>query len=177
MFARCLALLTATGVALTAGAAPAAAAARYDPAAKTGVVTGQDLRAAFGWSKPELASRAHGIVFDHDFWTDDTYAVDCGQGEFPVVHHREFGRYELTDVLVRDARRGAPIGYGGRLTGFRITGARAGISGTSPAPAPGQPCPEDRGTTIGHARLVSTATGWSLTIRSGDDSRVLTGGA
>jgi hypothetical protein len=171
MFARCLALLTATGVALTAtgfaltaGAAPAAAAARYDPAAKTGVVTGQDLRAAFGWSKPELASRAHGIVFDHDFWTDDTYSATCGTRTFPVVHHRDFGRFELTDEVTRD-------GYGG--VRFRITGPHSGISGTSVPPQPGQPCPEDETATIDRVALLSSATGWTLSATSGDDRREL----
>jgi len=59
------------------------------------------------------------------------------------------------------------------VTGFRITGPTAGISGTSVAPAVGQPCPEPRGPKITRADLVSTTMCWSLVVSSGDVSRTV----
>jgi hypothetical protein len=160
-------------------AAPASAAVRYDPERKTGFVDAADVRRAFGWTDAKLAARASTIVFDHDFWTDDNYTVACGRKPFPVVHHRVFGRFELAAVVTRTAGRGSRAGYGsgGRLTGFRLTGARFGISGTSVAPAAGQPCPAEQGQAPGakvtRAVRLSSATGWALSARSGDVSRRL----
>jgi hypothetical protein len=167
-----LALAGATLAAFTGAfvAAPASAAVTYDPSTKAGLVGGGDVRRAFGWTTAQLAARASGVSFDQDFWTDDTYAVTCGPRTFPVVHHREFGRFELNVVLKR--RRGAATGYAGTPTGFRITGARSGISGTSVAPAAGQPCPSGAGATTA-TRLVSTTTGWALSAHSGAESRQL----
>jgi hypothetical protein len=152
--------------------APAFASVRYDPDARTGFVDGSDVRAAFGWSSATLAARAAGLVFGHDFTTVDTYAVVCGGAAFPVEHPRVFGRFELTDVVVPRSGRAAAAGYGGRSVGFRLTGARSGISGTSVAPAPGQPCPRGGGA-VSRVRLVSTTTGWTLTVDSGDVRREL----
>ncbi|MFG1610791.1 hypothetical protein [Actinoplanes sp. NPDC049265] len=181
MFARRIVQVAVSGATLVAGlgyAGPAAASVRYDPAAQTGFAAATDVRRAFGWSDRVLAARAAGLVFNHDFWTRDTYSVWCGEGPFPVVHEREFGRFELTDVVVRDAGRGASTGYAGRrrLSGFKIVGPYAGISGTSVAPAVGQPCPEPRGPKVTRADLVSTRTGWSLSVTSGATSKVLRSG-
>ena len=159
-------------------AAPAAAAVRYDPVARSGFADAADVRAAFGWSEATLSRRAGRLTFGHQFFTRDTYAVWCGTGPFPVAHERDYGRYELTGVAVREPRRGAPTGYAGqgRLTGFRISGPHAGISGTSVAPAAGQPCPTSRGPRITRADLVSTTTGWSLAVRFSATERVLRSG-
>ena len=182
MSSRRLLQLAVAGAAFAAGlghADPAAASVRYDPGTKTGFVDGGDVRKAFGWTRATLAARAGGLVFDHDFWTDDTYSVACGRAAFPVVHHRDFGRFGLTDTVTRDGRRGSPTGYGyrGRLVGFRITGASYGISGTSVPPMIGQPCPEEKGqapgSTIDKVGLVSSSTGWALTVSSGEASRKL----
>lgn len=166
MYRRCVFRLAVAGAVLATGiasATPAAAAVTYDPVAKTGLVGAADVRRAFGWSAATLAARAGAVAFDHAFWTDDTYAVKCGGREYPVVHHRVFGHYELADTVVRRGPRPAP-GPAPAVTGFRLTGARAGVSGTSVAPAVGQPCPAGRvpGTTIDELRLVSSATGWAL---------------
>jgi hypothetical protein len=180
---RCLSRLAVTGAILAAGAAsatPAAAAVTYDPAAHTGFVDPADVRKAFGWSAAALAARADGIAFDHDFWTNDTYSVRCGRHRYPVVHPRVYGRYELAGAVVRRAGARTATGYGDRVTGFRLTGASFGISGTSVAPAVGQPCPADGaepGSTINSLRLVSTATGWTLGVRSGDVRHELLTGA
>jgi hypothetical protein len=174
MYKRVLAGSALAVVLVSASPAPAAAAVRYDPEAKTGFVGAGDLRRAFGWSVTTLAERASGMVFDHDFRTEDTYAVSCGAAAaFPVVHHRVFGRFELADAVVRATGRAAAAGYGGRLLGFRLTGPRSGISGTSVAPAVGQPCPREgsEGSTIAKVVLLSSTDGWTLTARSGDDSR------
>jgi hypothetical protein len=151
-----------------APAAPAGAPAKYNPETKIGFVSSGDVRKAFGWSGATLESRAPGLIFDHEFWTDDTYSVLCGTRTFPIVHHRVFGRYELTDAVTHD-------GYGDLVLGFRISGARFGISGTSVAPAAGQPCPEDQapGTTMDAVTLVSSATGWALTVTSDSVRREL----
>lgn len=164
----------AAGTVFAAGAvaAPAAAAVTYDPDTKAGFVGRGDVQRAFGWTDAELAETASGVAFDQDFWTDDTYAVGCGPRTFPAVHHREFGRFELIGTVVRHGSRGSASGYGGMLTGFRITGARSGISSTSVAPAAGQPCPQ-AGPAITAVRLVSTTVGWALSARSGARSRGL----
>ncbi|MGK5685221.1 hypothetical protein [Actinoplanes sp. URMC 104] len=167
--------LVAVGAALVAGlapAGPAAAAVTYDPVTKKGFVGRGDVLKAFGWTDATLRQRADGLVFDHDFWTEDTYSVACGGPAFPVLHHREFGRFELFDAAVTDKGRGSAAGYAGKLTGFWITGPRFGISGTSVAPAKGQPCPRGEGT-ITTSRLVSTSTGWALAVTSGTDYRRL----
>ena len=215
-------LAAATGAALAGGlalAAPACAAVKYDPSEKTGFVDGGDVRAAFGWTDAVLASRASAVVFGHDFWTDDTYSVTCGGPAFPVVHHEQYGRFDLAATVTRgaatgDARargaatgdvrtrgaatgdvrtrgagtgdvrsrgagtgdvrtRGAATGYHGPVLGFRLSGARSGISGTTVPPAVGQPCPENRGTTIDTVRRVSSATGWALTASYGATRREL----
>jgi hypothetical protein len=162
MYSRWLALLTAAGIALAP--APASASVRYDPDAKTGTVTGAQMRKAFGWSTATLAKRAGTVVFNHDFWTDDSYTVTCGKRQFRVVHHRDFGRFELTDRIAKD-------GYG--TVTFHITGPHAGISGTSVPPEPGQQCPSDQNAEIDRVRLISTARGWSLTATAGETHRTL----
>jgi hypothetical protein len=150
---------------LLIGVALAAAPVSYNPQAMTGFVGESEVRTAFGWSVPTLATRADGLEFTHEFWTDDTYSVSCGGKAFPVVHHRDFGRFGLIDKHER--------GYG-KLTGFRITGASWGISGTSVPPAAGQPCPVGgRGSTIEKSRLASSKTGCTLTATSGDVRRDL----
>ncbi|MEV4703320.1 hypothetical protein [Actinoplanes sp. NPDC049316] len=178
MFSRRLLQLAAAGATVAAGlgpAAPATASVRYDPEAKSGFAGAADVRKAFGWSDAVLAARAGRLVFDHGFWTEDAYSVSCGKGFFPVRHQREFGRLELADAVVRESRRGAPSGYdrGSRLVGFRITGPYAGVSGTSVPPSVGQPCPQPRGARITRAKLVSSTTGWSLTVSFGTATKVL----
>jgi hypothetical protein len=173
---RRISLLAVTGLTAATGlavAAPAAAAVTYDPGTKTGAVDSADVRKAFGWTAAMLAARAGGVAFDHEFWTDDTYAVGCGGRTVPVVHHRDFGRYELSDVVVGGGGPRAHLGYAGSVTGFRLTGPSSGISGTSVAPAVGQPCPAGQGPAIDVVRLVSSATGWTLAVRSGDVRREL----
>lgn len=181
MLVRRILPLVVAGATLAAGlgyAAPAAASVRYDPQAKSGFAGAGDVRRAFGWSDAMLAKHAAGLVFNHDFWTADTYSVWCGRRPFPVEHQRDFGRFELTDVVVREPRRGAPAGYFARprLVGFRITGPHAGISGTTVPPTVGQPCPEPRGPRITRADLVSTTTGWSLSVSSGGAGKILRSG-
>jgi hypothetical protein len=171
MYRRRILSFALAGAALAglAVAGPASAVVAYDPATRTGFVGEADVRKAFGWTGATLAARAPGIVFDHDFWTDDTYTVFCAGRALSVVHHRDFGRFELIAAVARAAGRGAP-GYRGKLTGFRLTGARFGISGTSVPPANGRPCPPDQvpGATMDRVRLVSTVTGWALTATSGN---------
>ena len=167
-----LAVAGATLVAGVAFAAPASAAVNYDPELKKGFAGRGDVQKAFGWTEAQLAAKAKGLVFNHDFWTQDTYSVDCGAKTFPVVHPREFGRWQLFDVVV-SGPRGSATGYGGKVTGFWITGPEYGISGTSVPPAVGQPCPDTSGKTIKKSRLVSTDTGWALAVSSGDESRRL----
>jgi hypothetical protein len=150
-------------------AAPAAASVTYDPDTRTGFVDRADVQHAFGWTDATMSAKAGGIDFDHQFWADDLYSVTCGDRVFPVVHHRDYGRYELTDTVTRAGR-----GYHGKLLGFRLTGAHSGISGTSVAPAAGQPCPGGQGQgTIDAVRPVSTTTGWALTVTSGTLSHQL----
>jgi hypothetical protein len=180
---RCLSRLAVAGAILAAGTAsatPATAAVTYDPATRTGLVGSADVRKAFGWSAAVLATRAGGIAFDHGFWTNDTYSVVCGNRRFPVVHPRVFGRYELADAVIRRSGSRTSTGYGAGVTGFRLTGARAGVSGTSVAPAVGQPCPAAGavpGSRIKALRLVSTAAGWTLGVSSGAVHRELLTGA
>jgi hypothetical protein len=151
--------LAVAAATLITAANPASAPVRYDPETKTGFVGASDVRKAFGWSGRELSSRASRLVFDHDFWTDDTYRATCGEREIRVVHHRDFGHFELIDTVTYE--------------GFRISGPRLGISGTSVPPAAGQPCPDNRSETIGKVRLVSSTTGWKLTVSSDGQSRTL----
>jgi hypothetical protein len=170
--------LAVAGATLAAGiayAAPASAAVTYDPQGKTGYVDQADVRKAFGWSAATLNAKAAGLIFNHDFWTDDHYAVNCGKKAYPVVHHREFGRFELSDTVVRSSGRGPRIGYSGvrAVAGFRLAGPRAGISGTSVAPRVGDPCPREKGTRITKVAVASTTTGWSLSAGSGEISRIL----
>ncbi|GAA3343011.1 hypothetical protein GCM10020358_40090 [Amorphoplanes nipponensis] len=172
--------LVVAGAVLAAGlggGAPASAAVTYDPEAHTGFVGAADVRRAFGWTPATLTARAGRLAFDHDFWTDDTYSAVCGGRTYPLVHHREFGRYELTEAVVRRDRPRSSTGYGDGVTGFRLTGASSGISGTSVGPAVGRPCPADLGaapgSTIVKLRLVSSATGWALAVSSGQVRREL----
>jgi hypothetical protein len=155
------------GVTVAAGlayAGPASAAVTYDPETKTGFIGRSDVRKVFGWTDAVLAARASALVFDHAFRTDDTYAVSCAKRTFTVVHHRDYGRLELSDTVVR--------GYG-TVTGFRLDGPHLGISGTSVPPAPGQDCPDQKGATIDRVRMTLTTTGWTLNVRLGDVSRPL----
>jgi hypothetical protein len=185
IYSRRLLRLAVAAAILAAGiafAAPASASVTYDPETKTGTVAESDVRSAFGWTGATLAAKASGLVFDHDFWTDDTYSVACGDHVFPMVHRSEFGRFELADSLTHDGRRGTSGYAGATLTGFRLTGPRLGISGTTVPPMAGQPCPADQapspGSTIDTATLVSTATGWALAVSSGDvRHELLTGGS
>jgi hypothetical protein len=168
--------LLAAGVASAAGlllVVPglAAASVTYDPATKAGFVDGIDVRQALGWTDQMLTARAARIAFQHDFWTDDNYSVACGGPAFPVVHHADYGNFQLTDTVVR-----SPSGYHRKLAGFRITGAHSGISGTTVPPMVGQPCPAGPGSTIEQARLVSSASGWDLTVSFGAVSRQLLSG-
>ncbi len=169
MFSRCfrLAVAGATVLAGLALATPAAASVTYDPATKTGFVGTTEVRKAFGWTAATLAARASAVVFDHEFWTDDTYAASCGERVVPIVHRRQFGSLTLADAIAH-GERGASVGYRGKVTGFRLTGARFGISGTSLPPVVGQPCPQARGESIDQVRLVSSTTGWALAARFGD---------
>jgi hypothetical protein len=170
LLAACIIAVLVVGV-----AAPASASVTYDPGPKTGFADRTDVEKAFRWTGAQVVARASGLTFDHQFWTDDDYTVTCGSLTLQVVHHRDYGRYELTDTVVYATRGDSTVGYHGRLLGFRLDGPHAGISGTSVPPAPGQPCPQDQapGLTIGTARLVATRTGWSLTARSGGTVRVL----
>jgi hypothetical protein len=177
MSPRCLfrlAVASATAAAGLAFGAPASATVTYDSATQIGFVDRDDVRTAFGWTDVTLASRASEVAFDHDFWTEDTYSVSCGGSAFDVVHSREAGRMFLTAAPVSHRDRGA-AGYHGKLIGFRLTGAYAGISATGPPPAAGQPCPRDQAPspTIDKARMVSSATGWALIVRFGDVRREL----
>ncbi|MBU2664648.1 hypothetical protein KOI35_14185 [Actinoplanes bogorensis] len=152
---------------------PAQAAVTYDPETKKGYVSRADLLKAFGWNDATLAAKASGLVFNHDFWTNDNYTVSCGKRTFPIVHPLEFGRYELFDVTVTEKGRGA-AGYGGKtVLGFWLTGPRFGISGTSVGPMVGQPCPQDAKAKITSVKLVSTTTGWGLDAASGEVSKAL----
>ena len=65
----------------------------------------------------QLTARAAGLVFAHEFWTKDTYSVRCGKGAFPIAQQREFGRFDLTDVVVRECRPGTPTGNSWRAPG------------------------------------------------------------
>jgi hypothetical protein len=168
-----LATAGAALVATVGAATPASAAVTYDPQTMEGYVGRGDVLKAFGWTDATLAAKASGLVFDHDFWTNDTYSVSCGKKPFPLVHYREFGRYELRNAAVQ-AARGAATGYAGKLTGFWITGPRFGISGTSVPPEAGQPCPNaTQGRTITASRLVSSMKGWALAVSSGEENRRL----
>jgi hypothetical protein len=177
MSPRCLLRLVIASVTAAAGIAfssPASASVTYDPATKTGFAGFGDVRNAFGWTDEMLASRAPDVLFGHDFWTDDTYTASCGENTVAIVHHREFGRFELAGALAQHRGRGA-AGYRGKLIGFRIIGATAGISGTSVPPAAGQPCPQAPGpdATIDTVHLVSSTTGWALTVSFQDVRREL----
>jgi hypothetical protein len=172
MFLCRLSRLAVAGAVLATGipfATPASASVTYDPETKSGFVGGGDVRNAFGWTGAMLESRASGIVFDHGFWSDDTYSAVCGERAFPLVHHREYGHFELIDAVAHEAKGNLRAGPPGRVTGFRLAGMRTGISGTSVPPAAGQPCPDGQGQTPGRAidriRLVSSTTGWSLTVK------------
>lgn len=180
MSSRCLFRLAVAGATAATGlafAAPAVASVTYDPATMTGFIDKFAVRKAFGWTDAMLTERAAAVGFAHDFSTADTYAISCGGPTFRVVHLRESGTFELADTVAHNRTRGARIGYGGRLTGFHLTGARSGISGTSVPPAAGQPCPQDLGqapgSTVDRARPVSSATRWALVAGFGDVRRVL----
>jgi hypothetical protein len=179
MSRRCPRLAVAGAILITGigFAAPASAAVRYDPEAKTGFVDTADVRRAFGWTTATLVLRAGGVAFDQEFWTDDTYSVACAGRVHPVVHHRVYGRFELIDAVVRRDGPRSSTGYGDGITGFRLTGASSGISGTSVPPALGRPCPAGPGSAPGskidELHLVFSVTGWSLVVRSVEDRRVL----
>ena len=176
MSSRCLfrlVIASATVAAAVAFGTPVSASVTYDPETKTGFVDNSDVRDAFGWTGITLASRMRDVVFDHDFWTDDTYSASCGGKAVAIVHHREFGRFELTGAPATRRERGAAAGYHGRPIGFRLTGASSGISGTSVPPAVGQPCPPAQApsATIDKIHLASSTTGWALVVRVNDVRR------
>ncbi|MBL7262214.1 hypothetical protein [Paractinoplanes lichenicola] len=176
---RALVRVVVAGAVVAAGIAmggPANAAVTYDPETKKGYVGKTDLLKAFGWTEATLNAKAAGIVFNHDFWTDDTYSVTCGKRTFALVHHREFGRYELFDAAVTGKKARDAQGYAAKVTGFWVTGPRFGISGTTVGPAPGQPCPDDAKSKVTKAKLTATSKGWALQVSSGELSRQLRSG-
>lgn len=149
--------LAAAGAALAAALAPAPVT--FDPSTNSGYVGATDVRKAFGWSSATLATRAAGVAFQHGFWGEDTYRVSCGGSPFRVVHQHDYGHYELNVTVAR-----ATTGYRD-VTGFRIDGAHAGISGTTPPPSPGDPCPQEHagGAKVTRSARVSSVSTWSLT--------------
>lgn len=117
-------------------ASPDQAEVTFDFTAHTGFAGADELRQAFGWDAPTLRRRATGIAFTSDTLVQDVYAVVCGPAGTPpvrAVHARQFGTWFLTKAIDRDAR--------GEIRGLRITGAEAGISGTTVPPTPDMPCP------------------------------------
>lgn len=173
---RVLVRVVVAGAVVAAGVTtggPASAAVTYDPQTKKGYVANADLLKAFGWNDAMLTAKASGIVFNHDFWTDDTYSVTCGKRTFPLVHHREFGRFELFDAAVNDDKKRAAKGYTGKLAGFWLTGPRFGISGTTVGPTAGQPCPDGAKSKVTKATLKATSRGWALQVSSGELTRQL----
>ncbi|HEX5206155.1 hypothetical protein ACFQS1_36990 [Paractinoplanes rhizophilus] len=147
----------AAAAALAAGLAPAPVT--FDPGTNSGYVGAGAIREAFGWSPATLTARAAGVAFQHGFRGEDTYAVSCGGRPFRVVHPHDYGHYELNVTVKR-----ASSGYRD-VTGFRIRGAYAGISGTSPAPSPGDPCPQKHagGSKVTRSARVASVTTWTLT--------------
>jgi hypothetical protein len=159
--------LAAAGVALAVGLAPASVT--FDPESNSGYVGATEVRKAFGWSAAALTERAAGVAFQHGFWGEDTYTVSCGGRAFRMVHQHDYGHYELNVTPTR-----ANSGYRD-VTGFRIDGAYAGISGTTPPPSPGDPCPQEQagGLKITKSVLVTSVSTWSLTAVWKDLSRQL----
>jgi hypothetical protein len=164
--------LVLAGAALAGGAlfaTPAAATVKFDPATKTGFVGKLDVQRSFGWDDAALRARTGRITFTYDTLTKDTYSVVCGRAgnrPFTVLHDRVFARDFLNAVVVRDTTA-AP-------SGFRITGAGTGISGTTVGPTVGLPCPEEgKGKTVRSARVVSTAFTGTLSANFGGVSKTL----
>ncbi|MFI5893912.1 hypothetical protein ACIA5D_27815 [Actinoplanes sp. NPDC051513] len=153
-----LSQLAAAGAALAAGLAPAPVT--FDPETNAGYVGATEVRKAFGWSPAALAARAAGVAFQHGFWGEDTYTVSCGASPFRVVHQHDYGHYELRVAVTR-----ASSGYHD-VTGFRIDGADAGISGTTPPPSPGDPCPQEHagGAKVTRSDRISSVSTWTLTV-------------
>jgi hypothetical protein len=160
--------LAVAGLAFVAGLAPRPVT--YDPETKEGFVDAAEIRDKFGWSEATLAARAGSIAFTHDFYTDDTYTVSCGKESFPVVFHHDYGYLALTRTIARETS-----GYHPKLLGFRITGANAGVSGTTVPPLAGEPCPEKGrgGEKITRSHLDKSVETWALTASSGTASRRL----
>ncbi|WP_433378869.1 hypothetical protein ACQPZX_12460 [Actinoplanes sp. CA-142083] len=159
--------LAAAGAALAVGLAPAPVT--FDPSTNSGYVGATEVREAFGWSATTLSARAAGVAFQHGFWGEDTYTVSCGGSPFRMVHQHDYGHYELNVSVTR-----ASSGYRD-VTGFRIDGAHAGISGTTPAPSPGDPCPQEHagGSKVTRSSLVTSVSTWSLAAVWKDVHRVL----
>lgn len=150
-------------------ASPVSAAVKFDPATKTGFVGRHDVQREFGWDDATLRANADRLTFDYDTVTRDTYSVVCGRDgnrPFTVVHDRVFARDSLNAVVAHDAT--------GFPSGFRITGAGSGISGTSIGPTAGLPCPQaGEGRTVRSARVVSTTVTATLIATFGGVSKDL----
>jgi hypothetical protein len=157
-------LLTVMISAIAAGSllapAPAAASIRFDPATNTGFIDGEDVRKAFGWDEAGLARNAPEIGFTYHVGKEATYAVACERGVRAETGHNPGSTSAGLDTVVA-------WNPGGRLTGFRLTGASSGASSMDIAPEPGLPCPDERGGTIREVKYLNTTvtTGLSAEFR------------
>jgi hypothetical protein len=156
-----LATFLAVGLAL---ATTAAGSPTYNPTTMTGFVTAGELRTSFGWTGKKLRSRAAEVTFSHRKLIEDRYAVRCGTIRTEVTHYRQTMRMDLATEVTR-SKTG--------VTGFRLTGAISGISGTSVPPTAGAPCPTKKGKTIDAVRLTSTTETSTLTASFRTESRDL----
>jgi hypothetical protein len=149
-------------------AAPAHAEVAFDFAANTGTVGADEMRQSFGWDAGTVRARATGVEFAKDILVQDVYSVVCGPAGTPpvrTVHARQFAKEFLTMSVDRDKA--------GEVRGFRITGAEAGISGTTVPPTPGLPCPAPGTGSVTSAVVVSTTTTLTLLATSGDTTHDL----
>lgn len=180
MHSRFVSTLAVVAITLAGGllyAAPASASVRFDPDRGTGFVGGGDVRAPFRWSGAMLQARAAGVTFSHSRSIEDTYSVVCGWNTTPrgtrehltvvVTHIRESSLLNLGSTVTYDASTATAADPKGLVTGFKLTGAVSGVSGTSVGPTVGAPCPEGRSyggaKTIDKVRLKATATVSALT--------------
>jgi hypothetical protein len=149
-------------------AAPAHAEVTFDFTANTGTVGAAEMRQSFGWDAATLRARSTGVEFAEDILVQDVYSVVCGPAGTPpvrTVHARQFAKEFLTMSVDRDKA--------GEVRGFRITGAEAGISGTTVPPTPGLPCPAPGSGLVTSATVVSTTTTLTLLATSGENTRDL----
>ncbi|WP_127509679.1 hypothetical protein [Actinoplanes solisilvae] len=171
--------LGVAGAALAAGlgvAAPASAAVTYDPKTMKGFAGSGDVRKAFGWTEAQLAAKTPALEFVHGFWLDGNFSVGCGKVTFPATYRLEAGYMQLRHAAVVDSGRAAATGYARKVTGFWITGASMGVSGTAQPPQLGQACPGGRKGKVTKMTKVSQKRGWGLNVVSGNDGRRLAGG-